>query len=231
MNFSVTRRTACWGTSLLLLAGCATNYEGPRSGYLPPEDYTMVHKETAPSGGDRYAYFSGTFNPTNYHALIIDPLQYYPAPEPNQFVTGDTLVQIQIYADESLRRKIGAKVRLVNTPGPGVARWSTALTAVGAEKQSLKPYQYIPVALVVTGAKAAAQGGLPIDSDIAFESQIVDSVTKDVLAIDIRGGTGATVQYSEEKQQGHVTLDDVKKLIDTWTDSAAEQVTKYVSPK
>jgi len=230
MKFRLTRCAVGIGGSMLLLAGCATTYEGPHSGFLPAEDYSLVHKESAPAGGDRYAYVSEKFTPANYHALILEPLQFYPAPEPNQFVTSDTLREIQTYANEQLHSKVGAKVRLVDTPGPGVARWKIAITAAGAEKRALKPYQYVPIALVLTGAKAAVQGGLPVDSTIALETEVVDSVTKATLAVVVRGGTGEEVEKNDQGQQV-VTLTDLKKLIDAWTDSAAEQITKFVSPK
>ena len=231
MKLSITRRTACLISAALLVTGCATTYEGPHSGFLPQGDYAIVHKdEHPPAGGDRYIYVNGKFTPGNYDAIILDSLRFYPEAEPNEYVTADTLRQIREYADESLRSKVGAKVRLVSSPGPGVAHWKTALTAAGAEKRALKPYQYVPIALVITGAKAAAEGGLPLDSSIAYETEITDSVNNETLAVVIRGGTGEQVESNEQGQKA-VTFNDVKKLIDTWTDGAAAQITNYVRAK
>jgi hypothetical protein len=216
--------------AVLTVAGCATTYDGPRSGFLPDSDYSKLKKGSAPGGGDRYAYVSDQFKPYNYAALMIEPLQFYPEPQPSEQVTMETLTQIRSYADEALRTKLGQKVRLVDQPGPGVARFKIGITAVGEERRALKPYQYLPVGLVITGGVAVAQGGLPHDSTVALETEVTDSVSKQPLLVAVRGGTGERVKSEE---QGHyvVKLDDLKPLIDKWTDAAAIEVTNYIKAK
>jgi len=214
-----------------VLTGCASApYEGPRSGFLTDNEYSMLKKEQAPGGGDRYVHLSESFTPANYHALLLEPLQYFPAPEPSNDVTMDALMQIRDYADKSLRQKLGQRVRLVEQPGPGVARERIALTAVGIETRSLKAYQYIPIALVVTGAKAAAQGGLPKDSNVALENEVTDSMTREPLLVAVRGGTGERIEGDAQGMKT-VTLEDFKPLIDKWSDAAAVDVTRYIQAK
>jgi len=215
-----------------VLTGCASAppYEGPRSGFLTDQDYSLLQKKEAPGGGDRYVYISESFTPAKYQALLLESLQYFPAPEPSNDVTMQALMQIRDYADQTLRAKIGQKVRLLEQPGPGVARERIALTAVGIETRSLKPYQYIPVALVVTGAKAAAQGGLPRDSNIALENEVTDSMTGEPLLAAVRGGSGERVAADAQGTKS-VTLEDLNPLIDRWSDAAAVDVTQYIQAK
>lgn len=214
----------------LIVAGCATTYDGPRSGFLPDSDYSMLKKGSAPGGGNRYAYISDQFKPYNYSALMLEHLQFYPEPQPTESVTMETLNQIRSYVDDALRTKFGQKVRLVDQPGPGVARLRIGVTAVSEERRSLKPYQYLPIGLVITGGVAVAQGGLPHDSTIAFESEVTDSISKQPLLISLRGGTGERVQKAEQGQHV-VTLNDLKPLIDKWTDAAANDVTNFIKAK
>ena len=223
---------ACYGiAAALTLAACATPpYDGPRSGFLPDSDYSKLKKQPAPGGGDRYVYVSDTFEPYNYGALIVEHLQFYPEPQPSDHVTLETLNQIRSYADLAVRTKLGQKVKLVDQAGPGVARLRLGITAVGEKQRPLKPYQYVPVALVITGGVALAQGGRPHDATIAFESELTNSVSKQPLLVVVRGGTGERVQ-SNEQDQHVVTLDDLKPLIDAWTDAAAVEVTNYIQGK
>jgi hypothetical protein len=216
--------------AVLTVAGCATTYDGPRSGFLPDSDYSLMKKGSAPGGGDRYAYVSDQFKPYNYSALMVEPLQFYPEPQPSEHVTMNTLTQIRSYVDQAVRTKLGQKVRLVDQPGVGVARLRLGITVVGEEKRALKAYQYLPIGLVITGGVAVAQGGLPHDSTIAFESEVTDSMSKQPLLVAVRGGTGERVK-SEEQGQHIVTLNDLTPLIDKWTDAAAVDVTDYIKAK
>src|SRR5690606_5374049 len=104
--------------------------------------------------------------------------------------------------DQSLRKKMGQKVRIVDQAGPGVAHVRVAITAVGSETRSLKAYQFIPVAFAVTGAKAAVQGGLPQDARVAIESQVTDSVSGELLYAAVRGGTGERITDAAQGQGG-----------------------------
>jgi hypothetical protein len=221
--------TRCGFIAALIVTGCSTTYDGPRSGFLPDSDYSKLEKGSAPGGGKRYAYISDQFKPFNYNALIIEHLQFYPEPQPTDAVSMDTLNQIRSYIDDSVRTKFGQKVRLVDQPGPGVARLKLGITAVGEERRALKPYQYLPIGLAITGAVALAQGGLPHDTQVAFETEVTDSVSKQPLLVSVRGGTGE--RATKDEGQHVVTMNELKPLIDKWTDAAAEDATNYIKAK
>ncbi|WP_231934054.1 DUF3313 domain-containing protein [Bordetella bronchialis] len=211
---------------VIALAGCTTP-PPKESGFLGNE-YSKMHKMDAPGGGTRLSYLNPRFTPANYKAVLLEPVVYYPEPQPTENVSMETLNQLRTYIDTSLRQKLGSQVRLVDRPGPGVARIRIALTAVGSENEPLAPYQYIPIALVVTGAKAAIEGGRPQEATVAIETSVTDSVTNEVLYAAVRGGTGEEIKKSTEAQGG-VRLDSLKPLIDTWTTGASQEIVKYVA--
>ncbi|AOB33649.1 hypothetical protein AKI39_11845 [Bordetella sp. H567] len=214
------------GAAMMVLTACTT--PAPKeSGFLGNE-YSKMHKMDAPGGGTRLAYLNPKFTPSSYNAVLLEPVVYYPQPQPTENVSMQTLEQIRSYADTSLREKLGHQVRLADTPGPGVARIRVALTAVGNESQPLAVYQYIPIALVVTGAKAAIEGGRPQDATLAVETSATDSMTNETLYAAVRGGTGEEISKPSE-EQGGVRLDSLKALIDTWTTGASEEIVKYVA--
>lgn len=212
--------------ALVVLAGCAAS-PPKESGFLGNE-YSKMHETRAPGGGTRLSYLNPKFQPGSYRAVLLERVTYYPEPQPSENVSRDTLEQVRAYTETSLRQKLGQQVRLADRPGPGVARIRVAITAVGSETQPLAPYQYIPVGLVITGAKAAIEGGRPQDAKIAIETEVTDSVTNEVLYAAVRGGTGKEIGTSREAQGG-VRLDSLKTLIDTWTTGASQEIVNYVS--
>jgi len=112
----------------------------------------------------------------------------------------------------------------VDQQGPGVARLEVAITAVGAENAPLKAYQYIPVALVVQGVKTVS-GTRTQDAEISTEMEVLDSQTGTRLAAVVKSGQGTKVtkiKQGSEKGKHIVTLDDVKPLLDSWAEAAAE---------
>jgi len=170
------------------------------------------------------------FTPAHYNAIKLDRVVYYPEPQATADISMDTLTKIRNELDQSLRKKLGEKVKLVDRAGPGVAHVRIAITAVGAETRTLKAYQFIPVALAVTGAKAIAQGGLPRDATVAIETHVTDSVSGDLLYAAVRGGTGERAADAAQAQGG-VQLANLQPLIDQWSTGAANTVQKYVKGK
>jgi hypothetical protein len=215
------------GAAALLLASCGSPTP-KESGFLGNE-YSKMHKTDAPGGGTRLSYVNPKFTPQNYDAVLLEPVIYYPEPQPTDKVSMQTLNQIRTYIDNSLRAKIGQRVRLVDKPGPGVARIRIAITAVGSQDKALAPYQYIPIGLVITGAAAVIEGGRPQDANIAIETSVTDSMTNEMLYAAVRGRTGKEISKADADQEGGVQLSSLQPLIDTWTEGAAEEVVKYVA--
>jgi len=112
---------------------------------------------------------------------------------------------------------------VVDQSGDGVLRLRIALTGVGKEAKNLKAYQYVPVALALTGARAAA-GRHPHEAKLFLEAEIQDSVSGERLAIAVRGGTGERVAKIKEGQ--NVTLEAVKPLLDRWIMAFVELLDK-----
>jgi hypothetical protein len=189
-----------------------------------------LHQESTAEGGTRLVYVDPQFTPARYHAIKLDPVVYYSEPQATAEISMDTLTKIRKQMDQSLRQKLGQKVKLVDRAGPGVAHVRIAITAVGAETRALKAYQFIPVAFAVTGAKAIAQGGLPRDASIAIESQVTDSVSGELLYAAVRGGTGERVVHPDQAKGG-VQVASLQPLIEQWSTGAANAVQQYVKGK
>jgi hypothetical protein len=228
MKLSRLQAAVMAASTVLLMAGCASKPPPKESGFL--KNYSELKKEDAPGGGTRLVYRNPQFTPANYNAIMLDPVVFYPEPQATEQVSMATLDDIRNYINASMRQKLGQQVRLADKPGPGVAQVTVAITAVGSETQSLKAYQYIPIAFVVTAAMAGVEGGRPKDASIAIETRITDSVSGQLLYAAVRGGTGQKIE-SASQGQGGIQAANLKPLIDEWTTGAASEVGKFVVSK
>jgi len=213
-----------------LAAGCASKTVKPSeySGYLG-DGYSELKPAKDPRGDPILLYISPNLTPSNYSALMIDPLRYYPTPKPTKEVSEQTLKEIGQYVNQTLRKKMGEKVRVVDKAGPGVARISIAFTAVRGQDEALSAYQYIPFAFIATTATRAVEG-TPQQARLLCETVVVDSPTGQRLAMQVRSGTGEVLK----KVAGggsQLTLESVKPLIDHWIEATTEGVTRYIKAK
>jgi hypothetical protein len=198
------------------------------SGFLG-KDYALLKEETDPLGAKVMRFISPEFTPGKYQALLLEPVRFYPEPRPDKQVSMGALNDILDYFNRSLRQKVGAKVKLADQPGPGVARFRGAITAVSAQEEALEAYQYIPIALIVTAAKRSATG-TPQDARIFTEVEILDSVSGARLAVAVREGTGDQLKKAQTGDL-QVTLDSLKPVLDKWIDAFAITAANYIKPK
>ena len=219
----------------VLIAGCSSApTKKDYSGYLG--DYSDLKEAKVPGGVEVMRYVNPKLTPANYHAVIVQKVQFYPKPEPTDQLSQQTIDEIGNYLNTSVREKIAEKVQVVDTPGPGVANIRWAITGVAPEKMGLKPYQFVPIALVVTLASRGI-GGTPEEAKIVVEAEATDSVSKEILLKVVRAGTGEELKKTQQetpegkKEIREVTADSLKPLIDKWAQGVADNITQFVKPK
>ena len=212
----------------LFLAGCASTTPKPEahSGYF--KDYSDLMATKDAKGNELFRYVSPKFTPDNYDAVMIAPVEYYPKPEPTEQVSQETLDKIRNYLDEALSKSVGGKVKVVNKPGPGVARLNVAITAAVPEKQSLKAYQYIPIAFVYEMGKRAVSGQEQ-EAKLVIEARATDSVSGATLLKALRSGKGEELEKIGGERK--LTLEAIQPLVDKWAEGVATQVTMFVKPR
>lgn len=201
--------------SVILASGAHAEEIG--SGFLG--DYSALSEVRDAAGEILMRYMNPKFKPGVYQKVMIDPTQYYPAPEPTDQVSASTLTEISNYVDKGLREKLGEKVMLASEPGPDVLRMRPAITAVAPKTPGLKPYQLIPIAFIVTSLKGRGK-----EATIHVEVEVVDSMTGERMGASVRKGVGA--KLADDKAE--LTLKDVQPLLDKWIDTGSALVAEYV---
>ena len=172
----------------------------------------------SPSGESVKRWISPSLVRGKYNAVLIDKSVFHPQPVPTEQVSGATLNAITAYYDEALRRELSGVMTIATEPGPTTLRFQPAITAAAPENAALKPYQLIPIALVITMATRDKSVTL------ATEFKALDSSTNEVMAAGARSTVGREVKNSADR----LTLDDFKPAIDLWAKDMRASVQSLV---
>jgi hypothetical protein len=172
----------------------------------------------SPSGESVKRWISPTLVRGKYKSVLIDKSVFHPQPVPTEQVSGATLSAITNYYDEALKRELSSVIPIATEPGPTTLRFQPAITAAAPENAALKPYQLIPIALVVTMATRDKSVTL------ATEFKATDSSTNELMAAGARARIGREVKSSADR----LTLDDFKPAIDVWAKDLRVQVQSLV---
>ncbi|MBP0595751.1 DUF3313 domain-containing protein [Paraburkholderia sp. LEh10] len=228
------RKTICAAATtvaMMLIAGCASNNtptQSEYSGFLG--DYSNLQQTQDPNNGETILrYVNPKLNPSNYSAVIVEPLEMYPKAEPSEQLSQATIDQIRGYGTTCLRQAIASRVRVVETPGPGVVKVQVAITGVANTAVGLKPYQVVPMAFVATMAVNTVAGA-PQQAKLLVEARSTDSVSGEVLSKVVRTRTGERLGRVASNQPV-ITFESVKPIMDDWCDSVSKSVSQYVKPR
>ena len=200
---------------IALLAGTmsgitAAGDEAQSSGFLPSAVETKLTKVKLGDGRSSMRWIGTDLTRTNYKAVMVDRVIFYPAPSPGPQVSSSTLEAIAQYLTDTLRKKIGEKVTVTDTAGPGVLRMQPAITAVVVKNEGLSAKDIIPVHLLFSAASAAS-GHRDEDVTAMIEVRVTDSVSGDYRAavkLDLQG-------KKLKNKTDQLTLQDFQKSLNT----------------
>lgn len=223
-TFSLMGMLACAG--LVACSSAPTTTQSSASTYAAAQSSasflgsaeSKLQDAKSPSGESVKRWISPLLVRGKYNAVLIDKPVFHPQPAPTDQVSGATLNAITNYYDEALRRELGAVVPIATVAGPTTLRFQPAITAAAPENAALKPYQLIPIALVITMATRDKSVTL------ATEFKATDSTTNELMAAGTRSRVGREVKSSADR----LTLDDFKPAIDVWAKDLRVQVQSLV---
>lgn len=209
--------------TLLGLAGCASKITPPDeySGFL--SDYSQLKEAKSPSGAEVMRWVDPQLDLDRYTAVYIEPTRFYPKPQATAKIPESTLRGINDYFNQALKRELVKSLPQAEGPGPGVIVVRAAITAVSSKTEGLKPYEFVPVALVAA-AVSAGTGIRDQETTLGTEAQFLDGASGKVLAQVVRKGTGKPLANDSQVMKA----EDVKSVIDGW---ASDLHQSYVTLK
>lgn len=204
------------------IAGCASQVTQPDeySGFL--SNYSQLKQAKSPSGVEVMRWVDPQLDLSRYNAVYIEPAQFYPKPQATAKIPDSTLNGINTYYNQALKRELAKSLPLANAPGPGVIVVRAAITAVSSKTEGLKPYEFIPVALVAA-AVSTGTGIRDQETTLGTEAQFLDGATGKVLAQVVRKGTGKPLENDAQVMKA----DDVKNVIDGWASDLHQSYVKF----
>ena len=151
----------------------------PRSGFLP--NYSLlVPMATSQPDTRIWRYRVSGVDPSKYKAVILDPIYLNQSATAN--VSPEAISQAQITLQDSMVSAVNSRgnIRIVNVPGPGVARITVGITGAESSTDSLQPWNFTPIGLAMNAAAYA--GGVNSKTPaLLVESKITDSQSKELL--------------------------------------------------
>ena len=168
----------------ILLAACSNTPKlvsepMPQSGFLP--NYSvLVPMATSQSDTRIWRYRVSGVNPNVYTAVILDPI--YLNQNATKEISPEAISQAQITLQDSMVEAVNSRgnIRIVTSPGPGVARITVGITGAELMADSLQPWNFTPIGLAANAAAYA--GGVNSKTPaLLVESKITDSQTKQLL--------------------------------------------------
>lgn len=205
--------------AFLSTAACTSTLVEPEqySGFL--QDYSRLSEQQSPSGVKVARWIDPDLQIARYNQLFLEPSQFYPQPQPSARLSQETLQGITNYFDTALRRELSKVMPLSDSPTAGTLVLRPAITAVSASTEGLKPYEVIPIALVVAAASTAA-GTRDQQVEIAAEAAVIDAQNSRVVAQVVRKGSGLDLENDEQV----ISLDNVKPVIDVWANDMRQSI-------
>jgi hypothetical protein len=175
------------------------------SGFLG-NNYSKLSDAQSPSGHSVKRWLDPNVSAGRFELLLVDKTVFYPEPKSTEQLNAATLAEIRNYLDEALRRELTGLVKLAPEPGARTLRLRPAITAAASKDLGLKPYQYLPIAFVLTAGKTS-HGAI-----LAVEYELQDTETNQVVGAGMRQGKGLELKRGDEK----LTLAHFKPIIDEW---------------
>lgn len=191
-----------------------------KSGYLGSDEvYDRLVETKTKNGKVVYRWRDSRLTKENFNSVLIEDVVLYPAPEPNEQVSEDTLRRISAYTTNLLKEKIGAIVPLADGPGPGVLVMQPAITGVVIQTEGMKAYEILPVAAVFGAAKAAA-GKRAQDVFVRAEVRFVDSADGTLVGAAMRRVEGEELKGKKDQLE----VEDMHDSLEHSTTEAASYI-------
>jgi hypothetical protein len=210
-------------TLVALLGACSNtpklaSQPMPKSGFLP--DYSvLVSMSTSESDTRIWRYRKAGVNPGSYTAVILDPI--YLNQNATKEITVDVINQAKLALQTSMVEAINSRgnIKIVNQPGPGVARISVGITGAESSSDSLQPWNFTPIGLALNAAAYA--GGVNSKTPaMLVESKITDSQSKEVIGEGLVTVQGESFRTSGGSVESFVAM--AKKVVRVALETSAD---------
>jgi len=169
----------------------------------------------------RYIWVSEELKKGKYKKIMLETVTVYPPELLKDNKNADLILQTVKELDKAFAASISKEFELVKKPGKDVLQIRSALTGEKSEMLGMTGWEVLPVAAVVGGVMAATETR-PRIVQIVFESEGLDSITKERVYMVVRKG-GATLENRKV-----ITQEDFMVIVKKFAVTAAEGLAKIL---
>ena len=206
-SFIVVAMTGC-----ALFAPKAPDVDRPYTGFM--EDYrplnTVEVEETefiAAKG-----WIAPGVNLNRYQTAIVEPIRVERGIQRDRQITNKAMNSIRKYMTTALTNKLKEYYRVSDRVSGKTLRARVAITGLETHDESLRFYEFLPAALVFTGATKAI-GTRDEEINMFVEAEFVDAETNEVVAKTLVSMVG---HERLENKWEEVSLAKIQTSIDQW---------------
>ncbi len=200
-------------TLIAFMTGCSnSSKKAPEpSGFL--ENNELLQPVLSEDDMHIFVYQNPNIDPTQYFAVMIDPIYVYQDPKHESPITHENIEKARLEIDAGLQQVISNKYEVTQTPGFGVMRVKIAITGAFVEKEGFKVWNVIPVSAAIKLASKAT--GLDSKNAVlVVELKFTDSKTGALIKEMV------TVMSGEDFRQNENINEEFQKLAHTWAEHA-----------
>lgn len=201
---------------VLALSACTGKYtEQERySGFL--DNYGQLKHEKSASNIPVLRWVSPDFNASNYDAVYIMPVTFWPNIPVSEQAQKEKLQTILNYTNTRLKQGMSSRVPVADKPGPRILALRAAITAVDVKKQGLNVWEVMPVPALIAGTQYLT-GYRTLDVTFYFEVAVTDSLTHKPLITAVRRSQSATLSNSHKQLTVEEAKETISELVSDFT--------------
>lgn len=205
------------GFFLMAVTGCAQKTM-PQAGFL--KDYSQLGED--PMGFADLNYKKDNVVWGVYDKVIIDSVVFFLKDDAAyKGIDADDFNELAQHWNDSMVKSMGQSYKIVTEPGPNTLRLRLAITdLVPGSPAAGTVTTVVPVGLAASSLKKLATGTHIGMGEAAFEAEIQDAQTGEILAAAMKKSTGSKYKIGKSVTE----WGQVEGIFDEWTDNLRQRL-------
>jgi hypothetical protein len=202
------------------ITGCSHASKPDHGAFLT--DYTKLQERKDAQSHVYFTHRVATPAPHDHTTYAIS-VSYFPADARFAGLGSEAQASILAYLDHAIRQRLQDKAMLTNGADQADIQLRVAITQVSATDPGMKPWDFLPVRLLMKPVKDGILGA-PKVATAALEEQMLDARTNMVLNESVRKDVGGSIGR-QKKGVNVITLQSLRTVLDLWASSVVSELT------
>ena len=216
---------------MFVFSSCAKTYQAKKveeKGFI--EDYSQLHEDK--EGLSNLIYINRDIDFTKFDKIWIETLTFYVFEGSDlEKASQEDLEELLEYLNKALVRELSEDYEIVDQAGPGTMQFRFAITQLsGQNRLSNTVSTYVPQARAFSTLKKLATGKHMGVGSVAYEAEMLNSLTGERLAASMGAITGGkslggsvTDKYSDFKAASDLWAGNLKRRLENLRAKSAEK--------